>query len=345
MEHWQLPQGLLLPLPAAAGVLQGSAVMVSAPAGPLGEGRLPVEDEGEHAHSYAPHPAAVAAGARAQRWLASAPAGPQGEGRLASAEDDHSGRDQQHAADAAGAAAPPRPGPAASTEPAAGGRAFQVRQSFEEELRRELSQEGRQLAAESASRQLSTQQHGSDAAIGAMVSSNGRGMPGSAREVGRAAGGSGSTLEGAGRGGARVPGPCSPQQRQLVGTSVLLVPGVGVVPAEKGAAASAAATLGVPLRSTLGGTSSSDTAALDPDAAVAADPWEQQAAAAHHAAAAEDSSTAVGRVSLGEQQQQQQQGVSPRGGLVEGLWDSALMSYLQRDTALLEGITGKGVTV
>jgi hypothetical protein len=29
---------------------------------------------------------------------------------------------------------------------------------------------------------------------------------------------------------------------------------------------------------------------------------------------------------------------------VKGLWDTALMSYLQRDTALLEGITGEGHT-
>jgi hypothetical protein len=148
----------------------------------------------------------------------------------------------------------------------------------------------------------------------------------------------------------------APQQPPVLsGTSVQWAPGVGVVPAVRQDAA-AAATLGVAVRSGSSGDLSSSGAgsghvaapapvAADPVPAAAGtveDPREPEAAVAD-ATAAEQSSVAGPSVAAdsaaGTERASGQQG-SPQAGLVKGLWDTALMSYLQRDTALLEGITG-----
>jgi hypothetical protein len=231
-----------------------------------------------------------------------------------------------------------------------------MRTSFEAELQREVSREGHELDAESARRQLSMQQHGSNAAIGVIAGSDSADRPGSASAAGRApTGSSSSNSDGgtAGIGGGSSYGCASSglQQRQMPGTSVKWAPGVGVVPADREDAA-AAATLGVPVRSrssstlSSAGASGGNIAALNPasvEARVAAKPQESRSTAGRAVEAEESSTAAVvtGTPRAAQQQQQQQQG-SPQGGLVQGLWDTALMSYLQRDTALLEGITGKG---
>jgi hypothetical protein len=336
--------------------LQGAVVLVSAPAGPLTEGHLSPDDTPHTTYSYSPHPAAVAAAVRAQRWLASSSAGPLGEGQESPGDDDDNDQFTNEPHPAA-AAARPRRWPASSAE-AAGGRAFQVRASFEEELQRELSGEGQQLEAESASRQMSMQQHGSDAAIGAIISIHGgstdAASASAASRVGRLSGASIVTGIAGDTGGGSVTSVSAQQQRHIMpGTSVQWVPGAGVVPADREDAA-AAATLGVPIRSrrssstlsSSGNTAAPAPAAADPAAAAGtvADPREPEAAVADDVVAAEHSSTsstsAAADTAAGAGRASEQQQGSPQAGPVKELWDTALMSYLQRDTALLEGITG-----
>jgi hypothetical protein len=250
--------------------------------------------------------------------------------------------------------------PASSAE-AAGGRAFQVRASFEEELQREFSREGQQLEAESASRQMLMQQHGSDAAIGAIIGIHAGGN--NTASASRLPGSNISTSITGHDGDSSITSSAQQQQQRhaMYGTSVQLVPGVGVVPAERSDGAAAAATLGMPVRSrssnTLSsrGASSGNVAALAPAAAddgdaaavagTVADPREPEAAVADDAIADEHSTTsrasaAAADIAAATDRATEQPQGRPQAGLVKGLWDTALMSYLQRDTALLEGITG-----
>jgi hypothetical protein len=310
--------------------------------------------------------------AHTQRWLAASTAGPLAEGQESPDDDADTFAYEPHPA----AAGRVRRWPASSAE-AAGGRAFQVRASFEEELQRELSREGQQLKAESASRQMSMQQHGSDAAIGAIIGIHAGGN--NAASASRLSGPNISTGIAGDTGGSSTTSSAQQQQQQqqqqqrhaMLGTSVQLVPGVGVVPADREDGAAAAATLGMPVRSRSSGAlssrgaSSGNVAALAPPAAgdgdaaavagtvadaaavagTVADPLEPEAAVADDAIADEHSSTsrasaAAAGIAVGTGSANEQQQGSPQAGLVKGLWDTALMSYLQRDTALLEGITG-----